>query len=140
MQVQFLSSATPLYMRYSMKVLKVIFTWIWCFPQMLVGFLLKVFTKAEKHDDHYRYTKSGSVSLGTYIFLCRGHYNNEQVLRHEQGHTKQSYILGWLYLLVIGLPSLIWCNCFEGYRQKKGISYYSFYTEYWADRLSGISR
>lgn len=123
------------------KALKTILIWVWCFPQMLLGFLVKVFTKAEKQNGHYNYNvQSGSVSLGTYIFLAEGWWDNDTMLKHEQGHTKQSYMLGWLYLIVVGLPSFIWSNFFEGYRQRKGISYYSFFTERWADRLGGIDR
>ena len=65
-------------------------------------------------------------------------FNDEEVVKHEQGHTKQSYILGWLYLLVIGLPSLIWANCFGKFRRKYGISYYAFYTEKTANILGGV--
>ena len=123
------------------KILKAIFTWIWCFPQMLAGLIVKLATKAEKHGEFYRYNaKGGSVSLGTYIFLCKAHWNDEETQRHEKGHTVQSYILGWLYLLVIGLPSIIWCNLFEEYRQKHGIIYEAFYTEKWADKIAGIRR
>nr|DAE47521.1 MAG TPA: protein of unknown function (DUF3976) [Caudoviricetes sp.] len=122
------------------KMLKTIFTWIWCFPQMLVGLIVMIVTKAKKSGDHYRYkVNSGSVTLGTFIFLCPSHWDNEKVLRHEKGHMVQSYYLGWLYLFVIGLPSLIWCGCFEKYRQKHGISYYDFYTERWANKIAGIT-
>lgn len=108
---------------------------------MLAGFILKKITGAKKDGEYYRYMfKRGSVSLGTYIFLCPAHWENKTVLLHEKGHTKQSYILGWLYLPIIGLPSLIWCGFFEKYRKKHGISYYSFYTEKWADSLMGIKR
>ena len=121
------------------KILKAIFTWIWCFPQMLVGLIIRIATRAEHHGDHYRYNyKHGSVTLGTYIFLCPSHWGDEETLKHEQGHIKQSYILGWLYLIVIGLPSLIWCCCFDSYRRKYNKSYYDFYTEAWANKLGGV--
>ena len=41
--------------------------------------------------------------------------------------------LGTLFWLVIGLPSFIWCHCFESYRQRNRISYYVFYPEKWAN-------
>lgn len=114
---------------------------LWQAPQMLVGYLVKKFTKATKVGDHYTYNlTSGSVSLGEYVFLCPAHQNSEEVLKHEKGHSKQSRILGWFYLLVIGLPSIVWARCFEEYRQKHNINYYSFYTEKWADKLGGVDR
>ena len=58
---------------------------------------------------------------------------------HEYGHSIQSKILGPLYLLVIGLPSIIWAGLFEKYRNKHKISYYSFFTEKWANKLVGLS-
>ena len=123
------------------KVIKNILTWIWCFPQMFAGLIVKHVTGAKKDGDHYRFmVTSGSVSLGTYIFLCPSHWGDEETLKHEKGHTKQSYYLGWLYLLVVGLPSLIWCGCFGEYRKKHNKSYDTFYTEKWADKIVGIKR
>lgn len=115
--------------------------WLWCLPQNIVGLIVKKVTGAKRVGDHYEYNvKSGSVSLGNYIFLCPSHWNSEVMLKHEQGHQKQSLYLGWLYLLVIALPSLIWAGCFNEYREKNNISYYSFYTEDWANKIAGIGR
>lgn len=113
--------------------------WIWCFPQQLLGLLLKVITRAERREGYYayRFTK-GSCSLGEFIFLCPAHEGCERILKHEQGHTRQSYILGWMWVPAIGIPSLIWCSCFGWLRRKYNISYYSFYTEKWADKLGGV--
>ena len=114
---------------------------LWCFPQNALGFLVKIVTRAEKSDQFYKYNlKSGSVSLGDYIFLCPSHWGDSSVLKHEQGHQKQSKILGWLYLPVVGIPSIIWAGCFGWYRKKHNVSYYDFYTEKWADKLGGVER
>lgn len=116
-----------------------VFLWIWCFPQMLAGLLVKTFTKAKKVDDHYEYSiKCGSLSLGEYRFLCPGHYGNNMIIKHEYGHTVQSRYLGWFYLFVIAIPSIIWAGCFEKFRKKHNVSYYSFYTEKWANKLGGV--
>ena len=74
----------------------------------------------------------GGLSLGEYIFL-----NNNRVasIKHEYGHSIQSKYLGPLYLLVIGIPSLIWAIF-----GKRGDAYYAFYTERWADKLGGVDR
>lgn len=121
--------------------MKQILLWLWCLPQNLVGLLVMLFTKAKRVGDHYEFNVPfGSVSLGEFIFLCKGHSGNDEVLRHEKGHRTQSRMLGWLYLIVIALPSCIWAGCFGEYRKKKKRSYYSFYTEAWADKLAGITR
>lgn len=116
-----------------------ILLWIWCFPQMLGGFIVKKLSKATRCGDFYTYTwTQGSVTLGEYIFLCPNHWEDEYVLKHEQGHQKQSRMLGWFYLLVIGIPSIIWAGCFKRYRKKHNVDYYSFYTERWANKLMNI--
>ena len=108
---------------------------------MLIGEILKQCTGATKHGDHYRYKLTwGSVSLGEYIFLSPSRWNDTKTLNHERGHRIQSRMLGWLYLPVVGIPSIIWAGCFDGYRKKHNVSYYSFYTERWADRLGGVER
>ena len=115
--------------------------WIWCFPQMVAGLLVKLITRAEKNGNHYKYhVAAGSVSLGEYIFLCPSHCGDERMLKHEQGHSVQSRFLGWLYVPIILIPSLIWAGCFEWYRKKYNVSYYAFYTERWADKISGVGR
>lgn len=121
---------------------KELLAWIWCFPQQILGLFVKVFTGARQQaQGYYLYDiKRGSLSLGTYIFLCEAHREDDDVLKHEKGHTKQSFILGWFYLPIIGVPSVIWAGCFKKYRARKNKSYYSFFTEKWADKLGGVNR
>ena len=120
---------------------KQILLWLWCLPQNLVGLGVMLFTKEKRIGDHYEFSiEFGSVSLGEFIFLCPSHRGNEEVLHHEQGHRTQSRMLGWLYLPLIALPSMIWAGCFGQYRQRKKRSYYSFFTEAWADKIAGITR
>ena len=56
---------------------------------------------------------------------------------HEYGHTVQSLILGPLYLIVIGMPSTLWGFLPNLHKKRKDeqISYFSFFTEGWANRL-----
>lgn len=65
-----------------------------------------------------------------------------RVLVHEYGHTIQSVILGPLYLIVISIPSGLWCNLSQAaeYRRKNKVSYYAFYPEKWADHLGEKAR
>lgn len=116
---------------------------IWQFPQNIIGKIVLKVTKA-KYRCHYNgasvYTwhRGDGISLGRYIFVPS--FADENYIKHEYGHTVQSKYLGWLYLLVIGLPSLIWAGCGDAYRKKHNVNYYDFYTEKWADKLGGVER
>lgn len=56
-------------------------------------------------------------------------------LNHEIGHFRQSLILGSLYFLLIGIPSLVRAIIFI-YNPR--FNYYYFYSEAWADELGGV--
>ena len=62
---------------------------------------------------------------------------DRRILRHEYGHTIQSLILGPFYLPLIGLPSMIWHRSRRAreFRNRRDISYFSFFSEKWADHL-----
>ena len=122
----------------------------WQLPQNLAGLIAKKIFKVEpyttyKDADVYSWKLGGGVSLGNHIFVPFKNedpesYNVQQYIKHEYGHTVQSKYLGWFYLLVIGIPSIVWAGCFKGYRKKTGKSYSSFYTESWADKLGGVEK
>ena len=132
-----------------MKIKNLIKT-TWELPQNALGFIIKKVCKAEhimtyKGVKVYSWNVPGGISLGNFIFVSitqKDLLTNKwvQFVKHEYGHTLQSRKLGWLYLFVIGLPSLIWAQCFQKYRDKTGTSYYAFYTERWADKLGGVER
>lgn len=126
-----------------MKLKRFILDWIWELPQTLIGELYRLIIK-----DKIIYTvnmdngrkvnfldpKKGGVSFGKQVFLSTKY--PYIYVEHELGHSKQSRMLGPLYLLVIGLPSFI-----HSYLHKyicKDKSYYHFYTESWANKLAGI--
>lgn len=115
---------------------------LWTLPQNIIGFIgYMIFRKGYKYKYNDAFVievpnKYGSVSLGNFIFVSSA--TDETTIKHEYGHTLQSKKLGWLYLFIIGIPSIIWASCFEGYRKKHNISYYAFYTERWANKLGGI--
>ena len=76
----------------------------------------------------------GSVTLGNHIFLSPR--ATDTTVRHEWGHTRQSLILGPLYLIVIGIPSIIWASVHK--KIAPDTSYFDFFTEKWANKLGGI--
>lgn len=127
------------------EALSKIFWFIWGLPQNLIGAILFLTSKGNWY--YYKgcfvkeisKTGPGAISLGMFIlFYADFGQDTHRVLKHEFGHTIQSKILGPLYLFVIGLPSLIWAGLFRKYREKNNVSYYSLYTERWADKLGGI--
>ena len=75
--------------------------------------------------------------MGCFIFMDERALRDRPLLVHEYGHTIQSALLGWLYLPVIVLPSVLWFSlpALRRYRKKHRRSYYAFYTERWANRL-----
>lgn len=120
----------------------------WELPQNALGALVRAACKAAPYTTYkdaevYSWDINGGMSLGKYIFVpfriappnCK---RVQEYIKHEYGHTVQSKYLGWFYLLVIGLPSLIWAQCFGWYWSQEGRSYYDFYTESWANKLGGV--
>lgn len=101
---------------------------------------------------------STGVSLGRFIILdyryktqtIYGKQMIQYTIDHEYGHTRQSLMLGPLYLIVVGLPSALH-NLYnrtlfkdEPNKQKRFIlrekEYYNWYCEKWADKLGNVDR
>lgn len=128
---------------------------VWGFPQTFIGFLLFCFYGRCEHAV-YRgavvtyWGKREGLSLGLFIFLpSEAHISLTDVSQprqdrsmhlhtHEYGHTIQSLFFGPFYLLIIGIPSLLWASFPPlARRWKEGErGYYSFITERFADRLA----
>ncbi|KPK16842.1 MAG: hypothetical protein AMJ62_03560 [Myxococcales bacterium SG8_38] len=92
-------------------------------------------------------SKGTGISLGHVVFWSREssrwHDLDMRNRAHELGHTKQSRVLGWLYLPVVGLPSISRAAYALLYREltgKQWTRYYDGYPEKWADRLGGVNR
>nr|DAO34855.1 MAG TPA: hypothetical protein [Crassvirales sp.] len=126
--------------------------WLWQFPQNILalcieGILCQAAYREGKVDGNTIIVNSilppamSFMSLGDYIFVNpMSLQKSTQPIQHEFGHSKQSDILGPLYLIVIGIPSLLH-NIVYYLCSKIGIkwNYYSFYTESWANKLVGIT-
>ena len=136
-----------------------IWQWTWGFLQSLAGLLIMLYARAlGAKSESYRHAVLtridggdkrlrwiGCVSLGMYIFVSaplklEGEQPErlQRVIRHEYGHTVQSLILGPLYLIAVGIPSLIWCGYYNSKKAKplreRGVGYYDRYPEGWATR------
>ena len=131
--------------------------YIWQLPQNLVGLFLLGFYKLIDKDNCYKYTvyngidywKSpampSGISLGKYVIFKYFYNIDSSSFKHEYGHTIQSKKLGWLYLLIIGIPSLCG-NIYDRIAHKNWSYedatkwYYNQPWEKWADKLGGVVR
>ena len=137
------------------KLLYTIIQITWGLPQTLLGFLLFILNIKEKHF-YYNgsivtiWKNKSSMSLGLFVFITKEPYFykkvkkrytkeelSDRLLVHEYGHTIQSLMFGPLYLIVMGIPSTLWgfLPNLAKKRKTKQISYFSFFTEKWANIL-----
>ena len=121
--------------------------YIWQLPQNILGSLYKeyisdnIITRVNYNATDYEcyLTRSGGgITLGRYIFVNQNYKDLSNVILHERGHVKQSRILGPLYIIIIGIPSILWAALHNIIAPNK--SYYWFYTENWANKLMGLNK
>ena len=135
----------------------ILFTWQ--LPQTLLGYFLIFFYKfilGRKIDSFYYYETTvyfiedfpsknniSGVALGKVIILDYNRFfqkeNSLITIKHEYGHVLQGYYFGPLYLILIGIPSIVQniLSMFKSmdYRRR----YYDRYPENWADELGGVT-
>ena len=144
-------------MKKLLNFLKQVALYIWQLPQNLLGLIFILCYKPTEYIElkngnkvYFSKNMSGGISLGKYSIISRYYFTkykskkelyNSDIVKHEAiGHGTQSRILGPLYLLVIGLPSLIWAWLYGEVIPYTKNGYYKFYTEKWADTLADIKR
>ena len=132
-------------MKLIMKYIRNLILFIWQLPQHLLAIIyigyLVMMCKDCGVDSRYKQAivipcvMRGAVTLGCYVFVG---LNSEyrKTVKHELGHTIQSKILGPLYLIVIGIPSITYCGLRRIFPSLRKKNYYNFYTEKWANNLS----
>ena len=132
-------------MKLIIKYIRNLILFIWQLPQHIVALIyfgyLVMMCKDLGVDSRYKQATvipcvmRGAVTLGNYIFVG---LNSEyrKTVKHELGHTIQSKILGPLYLIVIGIPSITYCGLRRTFPSLRKKNYYDFYTERWANNLS----
>lgn len=131
-----------------------ILTEVWQLPQHIIAYIIMLVKhksiKQMTNDDGILYYLvdnlfNSGISLGNYIFLDSNGYYDYKTIKHEHGHQIQSLMLGPLYLIVIGLPSITG-NIINRITRMYFRKYYdpNFYYkqpwEAWADRLGGVER
>ena len=137
-----------------MKAAAKAFWLLWQLPQSLLALFLWLWLRIESKE-----ARAGraifyfdgpewlvGVSLGEFVFLPEGRIGDETAIAHELGHSAQSRIFGPLYLLLVGIPSAVFCNLWDrafhrgwGFEERRKW-YYSRYPEAWADSLGGVDR
>lgn len=136
------------------KLLYIIIQCTWGILQTLLGFFVFLLNIKNRHFFYHgaivtERNVPSSVSLGMFVFTTTDPMKDkrtenripdeelsQRLLVHEYGHTIQSLIFGPLYLIVMGIPSTLWG--FLPYFQHKrdnGVSYFSFFTERFANFL-----
>ena len=120
-----------------------ILLFLWQLPQNIVGlvfWLVFAIDGAKKVIDETKWSKawvarkmSGGISFGSFVFVSPNLATKPACVAHElKGHTVDSRILGPLYLLVIGLPSMLHAS-FDFTK-----CYYDFFTEKLANEHAGL--
>ena len=111
---------------------KFILLFIWQLPQNIVALVMLPFLGKLRliSCKNYNYCfeaerMSGGISLGSFCFVSKS----------GAKRVKQSHMLGWLYLFIIGIPSICWAWAYNPYGLE---NYYKFYTEKWANKLAGL--
>ena len=132
-------------MKLIMKYIRNLILFIWQLPQHIIALIyfgyLVMMCKDLGIDSRYKQAivipciMRGAVTLGNYVFVGLNSEYKETV-KHELGHTIQSKILGPLYLIVIGIPSITYCGLRRLFPSLRKKNYYDFYTERIANYLS----
>ena len=132
-------------MKLIMKYIRNLILFIWQLPQHIVAIIyfgyLVMMCKDLGVDSRYKQAivipciMRGAVTLGNYVFVG---LNSEyrKTVKHELGHTIQSKILGPLYLIVIGIPSITYCGLRRLFPSLRKKNYYDFFSEKSANYLS----
>lgn len=127
----------------------------WGIFQSLLGMIIFLVHIGDRHYFYHgavitEWNDKSSVSLGMFVFVTKEPYFydklkdkytkeelSKRLLVHEYGHTIQSLILGPLYLIIMGIPSTLWgfLPYLNKKREDEKISYFSFFTEAWANIL-----
>lgn len=132
-------------MKLIIKYIRNLILFIWQLPQHIVALIyfgyLVMMCKDLGVDSRYKQAivipcvMRGAITLGNYVFVGLNSEYKETV-KHELGHTIQSKILGPLYLIVIGIPSITYCGLRRIFPSLRKKNYYDFFSEKSANYLS----
>ncbi len=136
-------------MKYIKGALYVLLQCSWGVIQTLIGFVVFLRYAHCRHEFYhgavltYHDGEWGGVSLGLFIFVNgnRPDVWTKDARVHEYGHTVQSLLCGPLYMLVIAIPSMIWCGSksLHEKRMRGEMNYYDLYCESGANTLGALA-
>jgi len=107
------------------KFFRTLFFWIlsltWGLPATIVGFLaatVLILTGHKPKNYHgnvmfIRPADVGSLNLGPFFFVSRRAQDDAYTKYHEAGHGLQNILYGPIYLIIVGLFSIIWYHIFR---------------------------
>lgn len=125
---------------------------LWELPQFTLGLFFLFFISFKKGKKKRLRFKNvniyfvegfpGGISLSSIIILNKiegflldsNSIKSRRSIIHEYGHSIQSVWLGWLYLPLVGLPSLIRSIIWKK-SKRESENYYKGFPENWADKL-----
>ena len=125
---------------------------IWQLPQAFIGALIALFGVCFCKDRCYCPFETDKIGLFELRMNLTDRFNfcfsvgpfivtpyrvNPKTMLHESGHSIQSLYLGPLYLIAVGIPSMI-LIAFKKIFKKSDDWYHSHYPESWADKLAGV--
>jgi len=131
--------------------MKKVLLWLWQFPQNIAGWVLSrraerwpyICNDGKEYRIYFLSLFRAGVSLGNYVIFDPIYKKYIDLLdvavKHEHGHQIQSMYLGPLYLIIIGLPSMLG-NIYSRVFHKDSEWYYSQPWEKSADKLGGVER
>jgi hypothetical protein len=140
-------------MKCAARAIRLFFLFIWELPQNLTGAVVWLCVRRRILSREivggrmlFRVPDFG-VSLGSFIFWSAAGTSAEGTASrggrpdnraHELGHSIQSAMLGPLYLIAVGIPSVARYSRDLLHRRRHGVhwaGYFDGYPENWADRL-----
>ncbi len=116
----------------------------WELPQLIAGYIFylllqkKTIRKIDYKGVHIFMLNGfkGAISLSWFIFVSSLMYDGK-IIAHEYGHSLQSLYLGWLYLPLVGLPSMVRSIIWNKYGLDRE-RYFNAFPEKWADKLGKL--
>jgi hypothetical protein len=124
--------------------MKQVLFFIWQLPQNLLGLAVLLVTRAYYDGGIWRTKRHFGICLGDFVIVNVA--ASITTIQHEKGHQKQSFYLGPIYLLAVGIPSAVFCNLWDRLFHRNWTLanrlrwYYSRYPENWADKLGSVLR